>query len=217
MAEDLSIKLKVEPDGGDVQGKLDKIAKDKKFNVQIGDKNLKTQLKSISKTISGTLEKAMANTMKAIDDYAKSAQQAASVIEQAQKREQAALISNVNLLAKNAQERKEITNAIQGQVAAQNKLRNETALTAAQENELRKMSNRDLTIRQLRAEQQEWEQLDTPCHFRKMMKCSTQRARCFRILRHFLADVLPRKSSSVILRLVHQMTSNVQLRQPEAW
>lgn len=160
MAEDLSIKLKVEPDGGDVQGKLDKIAKDKRFNVQIGDKNLKTQLKSISKTISGTLEKAMANTMKAIDDYAKSAQQAASVIEQAQKREQAALISNVNLLAKNAQERKEITNAIQGQVAAQNKLRNETALTAAQENELRKMSNRDLTIRQLRAEQQEWEQLE---------------------------------------------------------
>lgn len=160
MAEDLSIKLKVEPDGGGVQGKLDKIAKDKKFNVQIGDKNLKTQLKSISKTISGTLEKAMANTMKAIDDYAESAQQAAGVIEQAQKREQAALISNVNLLARNAQERKEITNAIQGQNAAQNKLRNEIALTAAQENELRKRSNRDLTIRQLRAEQQEWEQLE---------------------------------------------------------
>lgn len=160
MAEDLSIKVKVEPDGGSVQGKLDEIAKKKKFNVQIGDTNLKTQLKSISKTISGTLEKAMANTMKAIDDYAKSAQQAATVIEQAQKREQAALISNVNLLARNAQERKEITNAIQGQVAAQNKLRNETALTAAQENELRKMSNRDLTIRQLRAEQQEWEQLE---------------------------------------------------------
>ena len=160
MAEDLSIKVKVEPDGGSVQGKLDEIAKKKKFNVQIGDTNLKTQLKSISKTISGTLEKAMANTMKAIDDYAKSAQQAATVIEQAQKREQAALISNVNLLARNAQERKEITNAIQGQVVAQNKLRNETALTAAQENELRKMSNRDLTIRQLRAEQQEWEQLE---------------------------------------------------------
>ena len=81
MAEDLSIKVKVEPDGGSVQGKLDEIAKDKKFNVQIGDKNLKTQLKSISKTISGTLEKAMANTMKAIDDYAESAQQAANVIE----------------------------------------------------------------------------------------------------------------------------------------
>lgn len=160
MAEDLSIKVKVEPDGGGVQGKLNEIAKDKKFNVQIGDKNLKTQLKSISKTISGTLEKAMANTMKAIDDYAKSAQQAAGVIEQAQKREQAALISNVNLLARNAQERKEITNAIQGQNAAQNKLRNEIALTAAQENELRKRSNRDLTIRQLRAEQQEWEQLE---------------------------------------------------------
>lgn len=160
MAEDLSIKVKVEPDGGGVQGKLDEIAKNKKFNVQIGDKNLKTQLKSISKTISGTMEKAMANTMKAIDNYAKSAQQAAGVIEQAQKREQAALISNVNLLARNAQERKEITNAIQGQNAAQNKLRNEIALTAAQENELRKRSNRDLTIRQLRAEQQEWEQLE---------------------------------------------------------
>ena len=34
---------------GGVQGKLDKIAKDKKFNVQIGDKNLKTQPKYIRK------------------------------------------------------------------------------------------------------------------------------------------------------------------------
>ena len=32
MAEDLSIKVKVEPDGGSVQGKLDEIAKKKKFN-----------------------------------------------------------------------------------------------------------------------------------------------------------------------------------------
>ena len=48
MAEDLSIKVKVEPDGGSVQGKLDEIAKKKKFNVQIGDTNLKTQLKSIT-------------------------------------------------------------------------------------------------------------------------------------------------------------------------
>ena len=55
---------------------------------------------------------------------------------------------------------------------------------------------------------QEWEQPDTPCRFRKMMRCSTQRARCFRILRHFLADVLPRKSSSVILRPVHHTISN---------
>ena len=53
-------------------------------------------------------------------------------------------------------------------------------------------------------------QPDIPCRFRKMMRCSTQRARCFRILRHFLADVLPRKSSSVILRPVHQTISNVQ-------
>ena len=35
MAEDLSIKVKVEPDGGGVQGKLNEIAKNKKFNVEI--------------------------------------------------------------------------------------------------------------------------------------------------------------------------------------
>ena len=33
MAEDLSIKLKVEPDGGGVQGKLDEIAKKNKLKV----------------------------------------------------------------------------------------------------------------------------------------------------------------------------------------
>lgn len=146
MAEDLSIKLKVEPDGGDVQGKLDKIAKDKKFNVQIGDKNLKTQLKSISKTISGTLEKAMANTMKAIDDYAESAQQAANVIEQAQKREQAALTSNINLLTGSVQKRKEIASVTQEQIAAQKQLNEETKLTATQERELKNSINKDTEI-----------------------------------------------------------------------
>lgn len=146
MAEDLSIKLKVEPDGGGMQGKLDEIAKDKKFNVQIGDKNLKTQLKSISKTISGTLEKAMANTMKAIDDYAESAQQAASVIEQAQKREQAALTSNINLLTGSVQKRKEIASVTQEQIAAQKQLNEETKLTATQERELKNSINKDTEI-----------------------------------------------------------------------
>lgn len=146
MAEDLSIKVKVEPDGGSVQGKLDEIAKNKKFNVQIGDKNLKTQLKSISKTISGTLEKAMANTMKAIDDYAKSAQQAANVIEQAQKREQAALTSNINLLTGSVQKRKEITSVTQEQIAAQKQLNEETKLTATQERELKNSINKDAEI-----------------------------------------------------------------------
>lgn len=146
MAEDLSIKVKVEPDGGGVQGKLDEIAKNKKFNVQIGDKNLKTQLKSISKTISGTLEKAMANTMKAIDDYAESAQQAANVIEQAQKREQAALTSNINLLTGSVQKRKEIASVTQEQIAAQKQLNEETKLTATQERELKNSINKDTEI-----------------------------------------------------------------------
>ena len=35
MAEDLSIKVKVEPDGGSVQGKLDEIAKKNKLKVII--------------------------------------------------------------------------------------------------------------------------------------------------------------------------------------
>lgn len=146
MAEDLSIKVKVEPDGGGVQGKLNEIAKNKKFNVQIGDKNLKTQLKSISKTISGTLEKAMANTMKAIDDYAESAQQAANVIEQAQKREQAALTSNINLLTGSVQKRKEIASVTQEQIAAQKQLNEETKLTATQERELKNSINKDTEI-----------------------------------------------------------------------
>ena len=146
MAEDLSIKLKVEPDGSGVQGKLDEIAKDKKFNVQIGDKNLKTQLKSISKTISGTLEKAMANTMKAIDDYAKSAQQAAAVIEQAQKREQAALTSNINLLTGSVQKRKELASATQEQIVAQKQLNEGIKLTATQERELKNSINKDTEI-----------------------------------------------------------------------
>lgn len=159
MAEDLNIKVKVEPDGGGVQGKLDEIAKDKKFNVQIGDKNLKTQLKNISQTISVTLEKAMANTMKAIDDYAKSAQQAASVIEQAQKREQVALTSNINLLTGSVQKRKEITSATQEQIAAQKQLNEETRLTATQERELKNSINKDAEISALNTKIKQYQKI----------------------------------------------------------
>lgn len=159
MAEDLSIKLKVEPDGGDVQGKLDKIAKDKKFNVQIGDKNLKTQLKSISKTISGAMEKAMANTMKAIDDYAKSAQQAAAVIEQAQKREQAALTSNINLLTGSVQKRKELASATQEQIVAQKQLNEGIKFTATQERELKNSINKDTEISALNTKIKQYQKI----------------------------------------------------------
>lgn len=159
MAEDLNIKVKVEPDGGGVQGKLDEIAKDKKFNVQIGDKNLKTQLKSVSQTISGTLEKAMENTMKAIDDYAKSAQQAASVIEQAQKREQVALTSNINLLTGSVQKRKEITSATEEQIAAQKQLNEETRLTATQERELKNSINKDAEISALNTKIKQYQKI----------------------------------------------------------
>lgn len=159
MAEDLSIKVKVEPDGGGVQGKLDEIAKDKKFNVQIGDKNLKTQLKSISKTISGTLEKAMANTMKAIDDYAESAQQAANVIEQAQKREQAALTSNINLLTGSVQKRKELASATQEQIVAQKQLNEGIKLTATQERELKNSINKDTEISALNTKIKQYQKI----------------------------------------------------------
>lgn len=159
MAEDLSIKVKVEPDGGSVQGKLDEIAKDKKFNVQIGDKNLKTQLKSISKTISGTLEKAMANTMKAIDDYAESAQQAAAVIEQAQKREQAALTSNIDLLTGSVQKRKELASATQEQIVAQKQLNEGIKLTATQERELKNSINKDTEISALNTKIKQYQKI----------------------------------------------------------
>lgn len=159
MAEDLSIKVKVEPDGGGVQGKLNEIAKDKKFNVQIGDKNLKTQLKSISQTISGAMEKAMANTMKAIDDYAKSAQQAAAVIEQAQKREQAALTSNINLLTGSVQKRKELASATQEQIVAQKQLNEGIKLTATQERELKNSINKDTEISALNTKIKQYQKI----------------------------------------------------------
>lgn len=159
MAEDLSIKVKVEPDGGGVQGKLDEIAKDKKFNVQIGDKNLKTQLKNISQTISGAMEKAMANTMKAIDDYAKSAQQAAAVIEQAQKREQAALTSNINLLTGSVQKRKELASATQEQIVAQKQLNEGIKLTATQERELKNSINKDTEISALNTKIKQYQKI----------------------------------------------------------
>ena len=57
---------------------------------------------------------------------------------------------------------------------------------------------------------QEWEQPDIPCRFRKMMKYSTQKARCFRISRHFWEDVSLKRSSLAISQPVHQMISSVR-------
>lgn len=159
MAEDLSIKLKVEPDGGDVQGKLDKIAKDKKFNVQIGDKNLKTQLNNITKKISNAVQKSLDNYLDAMGGYSKKIEQAQAVIEQAQKREETALISSVNLLAKNAKERQEITDTIKGQTAAQKQLNNEVKLTFAQESNYNARVKNSTEIQRLEENRKKWKQL----------------------------------------------------------
>ena len=159
MAEDLSIKLKVEPDGGDVQGKLDKIAKDKKFNVQIGDKNLKTQLNNITKKISNAVQKSLDNYLDAMGGYSKKIEQAQAVIEQAQKREETALISSVNLLAKNAKERQEITDTIKGQTAAQKQLNNEVKLTFAQESNYNARVKNSTEIQRLEESRKKWKQL----------------------------------------------------------
>lgn len=136
MAEDLSIKVKVEPDGGGVQGKLDEIAKDKKFNVQIDPKSLEKQLTKISKTVTNTLQNSMEKVRKEMDSYAESAQQAAIVIRQAQEREKAALITNVNLLAQSAQERKNAVDAINKQTSAQKNLNDQTQLTSTQKGKI---------------------------------------------------------------------------------
>lgn len=136
MAEDLSIKVKVEPDGGGVQGKLDEIAKDKKFNVQINPKSLEKQLTKISKTVASTLQNSMEKVRKEMDSYAESAQQAAIVIRQAQEREKAALITNVNLLAQSAQERKNAVDAINKQTSAQKNLNDQTQLTSTQKGKI---------------------------------------------------------------------------------
>ena len=64
--------------------------------------------------------------------YAESAQQAAIVIRQAQEREKAALITNVNLLAQSAQERKNAVDAINKQTSAQKNLNDQTQLTSTQ-------------------------------------------------------------------------------------
>lgn len=159
MAEDLSIKVKVEPDGGDVQGKLDKIAKDKKFNVQIGDKNLKTQLNNITKKISNAVQKSLDNYLDAMGGYSKKIEQAQAVIEQAQKREETALISSVNLLAKNAKERQEITDTIKGQTAAQKQLNNEVKLTFAQESNYNARVKNSTEIQRLEENRKKWKQL----------------------------------------------------------
>lgn len=136
MAEDLSIKVKVEPDGSGVQGKLDEIAKNKKFNVQIDPKSLEKQLTKISKTVASTLQNSMEKVRKEMDSYAESAQQAAIVIRQAQEREKAALITNVNLLAQSAQERKNAVDAINKQTSAQKNLNDQTQLTSTQKGKI---------------------------------------------------------------------------------
>lgn len=136
MAEDLSIKVKVEPDGGGVQGKLDEIAKNKKFNVQIDPKSLEKQLTKISKTVASTLQNSMEKVRKEMDSYAESSQQAAIVIRQAQEREKAALITNVNLLAQSAQERKNAVDAINKQTSAQKNLNDQTQLTSTQKGKI---------------------------------------------------------------------------------
>lgn len=136
MAEDLSIKVKVEPDGGGVQGKLDEIAKNKKFNVQIDPKSLEKQLTKISKTVASTLQNSMEKVRKEMDSYAESAQQVAIVIRQAQEREKAALITNVNLLAQSAQERKNAVDAINKQTSAQKNLNDQTQLTSTQKGKI---------------------------------------------------------------------------------
>jgi TP901 family phage tail tape measure protein len=159
MAEDLSIKLKVEPDGGGVQGKLNEIAKDKKFNVQIGDKNLKTQLNNITKKISNAVQKSLDNYLDAMGGYSKKIEQAQAVIEQAQKREETALISSVNLLAKNAKERQEITDTIKGQTAAQKQLNNEVKLTFAQESNYNARVKNSTEIQRLEESRKKWKQL----------------------------------------------------------
>lgn len=136
MAEDLSIKVKVEPDGGGVQGKLNEIAKNKKFNVQIDPKSLEKQLTKISKTVASTLQNSMEKVRKEMDSYAESAQQATIVIRQAQEREKAALITNVNLLAQSAQERKNAVDAINKQTSAQKNLNDQTQLTSTQKGKI---------------------------------------------------------------------------------
>lgn len=136
MAEDLSIKVKVEPDGDGVQGKLNEIAKNKKFNVQIDPKSLEKQLTKISKTVASTLQNSMEKVRKEMDSYAESAQQATIVIRQAQEREKAALITNVNLLAQSAQERKNAVDAINKQTSAQKNLNDQTQLTSTQKGKI---------------------------------------------------------------------------------
>ena len=71
-----------------------------------------------------------------MDSYAESAQQAAIVIRQAQEREKAALITNVNLLAQSAQERKNAVDAINKQTSAQKNLNDQTQLTSTQKGKI---------------------------------------------------------------------------------
>lgn len=157
MAEDLSIKVKVEPDGGGVQGKLNEIAKNKKFNVQIDPKSLEKQLTKISKTVASTLQNSMEKVRKEMDSYAESAQQAAIVIRQAQEREKAALITNVNLLAQSAQERKNAVDAINKQTSAQKNLNDQTQLTSTQKGKI----DNSAIIKNLNCERDAYVELST--------------------------------------------------------
>lgn len=59
MAEDLSIKVKVEPDGGGVQGKLDEIAKKNKLKVKAelaNESELANKIKNLTSNITAHLE-----------------------------------------------------------------------------------------------------------------------------------------------------------------
>lgn len=59
MAEDLSIKLKVEPDGGGVQGKLNEIAKKSKLKINAGlanESELANKIKNLTSNITAHLE-----------------------------------------------------------------------------------------------------------------------------------------------------------------
>ena len=59
MAEDLSIKVKVEPDGGGVQGKLNEIAKKNKLKVKAelaNESELADKIKNLTSNITAHLE-----------------------------------------------------------------------------------------------------------------------------------------------------------------
>lgn len=92
-----------------------------------------------------------------MDSYAESAQQAAIVIRQAQEREKAALITNVNLLAQSAQERKNAVDAINKQTSAQKNLNDQTQLTSTQKGKI----DNSAIIKNLNCERDAYVELST--------------------------------------------------------